>query len=108
MVDDVIADEGRIISLMDAAKLHGTSYPTVHRMACSGELKAFKIRNTWRTSTAACEEYVRRGFAEQARTCRPAEESGCSATCSRASGGASAIKLDRNRVKLWHAPAKLV
>ncbi len=72
MIDDVIAGEGRIISSMDAAKLLGTSYPTVHRMACSGELKAFKIRNTWRTSTAACEEYVRRGFAEQARTCRPA------------------------------------
>ena len=32
MIDDVIAGEGRIISLMNAAKLLGTSYPTVHRM----------------------------------------------------------------------------
>ena len=71
---DEITGEGRIITLMEAAKLLGTSYPTAHRMACSGELKAFRLRNSWRTSTAACEEYVRRGFAEQARTCRPAEE----------------------------------
>lgn len=53
MIDDVIAGEGRIISLMDPAKLLGTSYPTVHRMACNGELKVFKISNTWRTSAAA-------------------------------------------------------
>lgn len=74
MVDETIAGEGRIISLMDAAKLLGTSYQTVHRLACSGELKAFKIRKTWRTSTVACEEYIRRGFAEQAQTCQSVED----------------------------------
>ena len=74
MGTDEITGEGRIITLMEAAKLLGTSYPTAHRMACSGELKAFRLRNSWRTSTAACAEYVRRGFAEQARTCRPDEE----------------------------------
>ena len=74
MIDDIIAGEGKIISLMDAAKLLGTSYPTVHRLACSGELKAFKIRNTWRTSTVACEQFVKRGFDEQAQICQSVEE----------------------------------
>ena len=44
------------------------------RLAKSGELKAFRLRNSWRTSTAACEEYVRRRFAEQARICQSVEE----------------------------------
>ena len=60
--------------MMEAARLLGTSYPTAHRMACSGELKAFRLRNAWRTSTAACEEYVERAFAEQERVCRAAGE----------------------------------
>lgn len=66
--------EARIISLMDAAKILGTSYPTVLRLARSGELKAFKIRRIWRTSTVACDEYIRRGFAEQALMCQSVEE----------------------------------
>ena len=74
MEDNKIAGEGRIITLMEAAQILGTSYPTAHRMACSGELKAFRLRNSWRTSTAACEEYVRRRFAEQARICQSVEE----------------------------------
>ena len=69
-----IASGGRIITLMEAARLLGTSYPTAHRMACSGELKAFRLRNAWRTNTAACEEYVERAFAEQERVCRAAGE----------------------------------
>ena len=68
--------EGRIISLMEAAKIFGTSYPTVRRMAASGELKAFKIRSSWRTSEAACEEYMRRQFEMQARECQPIEAEG--------------------------------
>jgi excisionase family DNA binding protein len=69
-----ITGEGRIITLMEAARLLSTSYPTAHRMACSGELKAFRVRNAWRTSAAACEEYVSRRFAEQERACHAARE----------------------------------
>lgn len=51
--------EGRIISLSEAARRLGISYPTVRRLAVTGELKAFKIRNSWRTSTAALDAFVR-------------------------------------------------
>ncbi|MBP3866875.1 MAG: helix-turn-helix domain-containing protein, partial [Eggerthellaceae bacterium] len=54
--------QGRIISLKEAADILGTSYPTAVRMASSGELKAFRIRKTWRTSEAACREFVRSQF----------------------------------------------
>ena len=70
---DTIGDEGRIISLPEAARMLGTSYPTVHRLVNAGELKAFRIRNSWRTSTAACEEFVRRRFEEQAKICQSVE-----------------------------------
>ena len=55
-----------IMTLADAAKYLHTSYSTVYRLVTSGELQAFRLRNSWRTSTAACEEFVRRQFAEQA------------------------------------------
>ena len=65
--------EGRIISLKEASKLIGVSYQTSMRLAQSGELKAFRIRKTWRTSEAACEAFVRRQFELQALACRSAE-----------------------------------
>ena len=70
---DALGNEGRIISLPEAARMLGTSYPTVHRLVNAGELKAFRIRNSWRTSTAACEEFVRRRFEEQAKICQSVE-----------------------------------
>ena len=60
----------RIISLAEAAEIIGTSYPTAVRLAESGELKAFRIRKSWRTSDAACDEFVRRQFELQALRCR--------------------------------------
>ena len=63
-------EEARIISLKEAAEILGSSYPTVLRMATEGDLKAFRIRHTWRTSTAACEEFIQRKFDEQARACQ--------------------------------------
>ena len=65
--------EGRIISLKEASRLIGVSYQTTMRLAQSGELKAFRIRKTWRTSEAACEEFVRRQFRLQALACRSVE-----------------------------------
>ena len=68
--------EGRIISLSEAAKMLGTSYPTVLRLATNGELKAFRIRRAWRTSEAACEAYVQKQFEIQATACRSVEVEG--------------------------------
>ena len=65
--------EGRIISLKEASRLIGASYQTTMRLAQSGELKAFRIRKTWRTSEAACEEFVRHQFRLQALACRSVE-----------------------------------
>lgn len=62
--------EARIISLAEAAELLGVSYPTTVRLATDGELKAFRIRKAWRTSTAACEEYVDERFRAQEAACR--------------------------------------
>lgn len=66
-------EEERIISLAEAAKMIGTSYPTVVRLATSGELKAFRIRHSWRTSTTVCKEYIREQFEKQAQICRSRE-----------------------------------
>ena len=62
--------QARIISLAEAAKIIGTSYPTAVRLAESGELKAFRIRKTWRTSDTACEEFIRQQFELQALKCQ--------------------------------------
>jgi len=62
--------EPRIVSLAEAAKLLGVSYPTTVRLATEGELKAFRVRKAWRTSTTACEEYVRERFRAQEAACR--------------------------------------
>jgi excisionase family DNA binding protein len=62
--------EARIISLAEAAKLLGVSYPTTVRLATDGELKAFRVRKVWRTSTTACEDYVNERFRAQEAACR--------------------------------------
>lgn len=63
----------KIMTLAEAAEFLHTSYSTVYRLVMDGELDAFRLRNAWRTSTAACEAYVRRQFAEQAMACKPAD-----------------------------------
>ena len=68
--------QGRIISLKEAADILGMSYPTAVRMANSGELKAFRIRKTWRTSDIACEEFINRQFKLQAARSRSARREG--------------------------------
>ena len=69
----VLDGEGRIISLKEAGKIIGASYQTTMRLAKDGELKAFRIRKVWRTSEAACEEFVRRQFKLKAIACRSVE-----------------------------------
>lgn len=71
-------DKGRargseIMTLFEAADYLHTSYSTVYRLVTEGELRAFKMRNSWRTSEAACEAYVSKRFAEQAATCGVAD-----------------------------------
>ena len=64
---------GKILTLAEAAKYMHTSYSTVYRLVSDGELPAFRLRNAWRTSTAACDAYSKRQFEEQAKTTRRAE-----------------------------------
>lgn len=67
-------DSGRIISLREAADLLGVSYTTVFRMVKDGELKAFRMRNVWRTSTTVCEDYIAEQFKKQALICQSTEK----------------------------------
>lgn len=63
--------EGKIMTLAEAADFLNTSYSTVYRLVTEGALDAFRLRNNWRTSTKACEDFVRRQFAQQAVASRP-------------------------------------
>lgn len=56
---------GRIITLQEAAEILSVSYSTAFRLAESGELKAFRTRNSWRTSTIACAQYIDRQMRTQ-------------------------------------------
>lgn len=59
------AEGARVITLDEAAGMLCCSYSTVLRLVTDGELRAFRVRGAWRTSTAACAEFIKRGFAEQ-------------------------------------------
>lgn len=67
-------DDGRVLTLNEAGKILNASYSTILRLVTDGELRAFRIRNSWRTSTSACEEYKRRQYAEQAIACMSVEK----------------------------------
>jgi len=66
-------DDGKIMTLDEAAEYLKTSYSTVYRLVVDGELRAFRIRNAWRTSTGACNEFVSKRFEEQSVICRAGE-----------------------------------
>ena len=57
--------EGRVLTLYEAASRLKTSYNTVYRLVCDGELPAFRLRSSWRTSDVACDEYVNKLMREQ-------------------------------------------
>jgi excisionase family DNA binding protein len=61
---------GEVITLSQAGKILHASYSTVRRLVLSGELKWFRIRNSWRTSTTACDEYIKSRFDEQSSICK--------------------------------------
>ena len=65
--------EGRVLTLYEAAARLKTSYNTVYRLVCDGELPAFRLRSSWRTSDVACDEYVNKLMREQAATCQSIE-----------------------------------
>lgn len=65
---------GRILTLQEAADRLHVSYSTAYRMVMDGELEAFRVRNSWRTSEAVCDGFIARRFAEQALQCETAEE----------------------------------
>ena len=62
--------ESRTITAKEAAVLLGVSQSTIYRMFNSGALVSFKVRNARRTSTAACEDYIRKQQAREATLCR--------------------------------------
>ena len=64
--DQSTKDDARIISLKEAADYLGVSYSTVRRLVLSGELRAFRVRNSiWRTSTAVCRQYLAQQMSRQ-------------------------------------------
>ena len=63
-------DAGEVITLSQAGEILHASYSTVRRLVLSGELKGFRIRNSWRTSTTACDEFIRNRFDEQSSICK--------------------------------------
>lgn len=65
--------EDKIMTLVQAAEFLETSCSTVYRLVTDGELRAFRLRNSWRTSTSACREYVDKRFEEQSVICRSGE-----------------------------------
>lgn len=65
--------EGEIFTLAQAEYLNA-SLSTVLRLVNSGELRAFRIRKAWRTSSGACDEFVKRQFADQAVVCKSVDE----------------------------------
>ena len=68
------SSEGEIFTLAQAAEYLNASLSTVLRLVNSGELRAFRIRKAWRTSSGACDEFVRRQFADQAVVCKSVDE----------------------------------
>lgn len=69
---EVGADEidGEIWSLKEAAAYLDVSYSTALRMARSGELVAWQINDSWKTSKGLCKRYVRSQIKKQALICR--------------------------------------
>ena len=63
-------DPERVITLNETSRILSVSYNTTLSLVQSGELNAFRIRNSWRTSTAACESYISEQFRIQATECK--------------------------------------
>jgi hypothetical protein len=53
------SDKERLISLPEAAELYGFSHDYLRAIARKGRLKAQKIGNSWVTTPANVEEYIR-------------------------------------------------
>jgi hypothetical protein len=51
-------EEGRYISLSEAAAQCGLSHPQLRLLARTGKLKAFKIGKTWVTTPEAVAQYL--------------------------------------------------
>ena len=64
--DDCLMNDGpKVISIREAATRLYCSYSTALRLAKDGELKAFRVRGSWRTTDAFCDEYIQRRLADQ-------------------------------------------
>ena len=67
------ASETEVIGLKDAGVRLRSSYSTVLRLVKSGDLEAFRVRSSWKTTTAACDRYIARQLAEQRMICMSVE-----------------------------------
>ena len=72
--DTRTSSEGEILTLAQAAECLNASLSTMLRLVNSGELRAFRIRKAWRTISDACDEFVKRQFADQAVICKSVDE----------------------------------
>lgn len=68
------SSKGEILTLVQAAEYLNASLSTVLRLVNSGELRAFRVRKAWCTSSGACDEFVKRQFADQAVICKSVDE----------------------------------
>lgn len=62
-------EENRIITFYEAADILCLSYGSVRRLVLDGELRALRMRHSWRTTIAYCNEYIKRQEQLQAILC---------------------------------------
>ena len=59
MTNNSTDDKARLISLAEASEMYGFSYGYLRQLARRGRLKAVKIGNSWVTTPADVEDFVR-------------------------------------------------
>jgi hypothetical protein len=59
LINGPTEDKARLISLAEASELYGFSYGYLRQLARRERLKAIKIGNSWVTTPANVEEYIR-------------------------------------------------
>lgn len=66
-------EEVRIITLLEVGEILHASYATALRLVTNGEHKAFRIMNSWKTSTTDCERFIDKQFKREVIICHSRE-----------------------------------
>lgn len=74
---ECLSSRNRAITLQQAGTVLCCSYSTVLRLVRSGDLKAFRVRGSWRTTTAACSDFIDRKIKEQRLVSQSVEIDDC-------------------------------